>query len=188
MCCCGCLATETNVIYPNPAERITKVPPCQEDGLSLSTRTKKCACVVRLLDLVSRFAFWTHTKHSLNASDWPVTATRWHGEARHSGWMRACQNVFVSLHWVVTPDDLCVCSAQTSLDVVSADVSFICIRLDTRAWKEARRGSAELGMVYVCGFFSPAPSRSFFLGVRLVTKSSMCCCKIHLPLVFSWRN
>lgn len=39
--------------------------------------------------------------------------------ARRCGETRACQSVFVSFHCDVTPDDVCVCGAQTCWDAVS---------------------------------------------------------------------
>ena len=81
---------------------------------------------------------------------------------------RARQSVFVSLHWDVTLDDVCVCQGQTSLDVVCGDVSFVCIDQEKKCvgvFSVGRR------MVYVC-VCSLAPSKSLFQDVS-VTKSSV---------------
>lgn len=62
---------------------------------------------------------------------------------------RARQSVFVSLHWDVTLDDVCVCRVQTSLDMVRGDVSFVCIDQKKKEKKCVGVFSAGRRMVYV---------------------------------------
>lgn len=76
----------------------------------------------------------------------------------------------------MTLDDVCVCGAQTSLDVVWADVSFMCINVDMRARGETKQKCVYSVLVGAWFMSVDFLSRSF----QIVLSGGVCVLLLNL--------